>query len=119
MSTGGGHSKVQETMGVLGVPVMHARIFINSKRDIVKWWQKKLEEVMAEAGKEYKCLPKKRGDYHQGIPAITVIVSVGWSKKWHRNSYYAKSGIAIITGQATGKLLYIRDKNQNRTITHF
>ena len=40
MSTGGGHSKLQETMGVLGVPVMSARHFINTERDIGEWWRK-------------------------------------------------------------------------------
>ena len=61
MSTGGGHSKLQETMGVLGVPVMHARHFINTERDIGESWQKQLEEVMAEAGKEEKRLAEERG----------------------------------------------------------
>ena len=45
MSTGGGHSKLQETIGVLGVPVMSARHFTNTERDIGEWWQKQLEEV--------------------------------------------------------------------------
>ena len=75
MSTGGGHSKLQETMGVLGVPVMSARHFINTERDIGELWRKQLE-VMAEAGKK-KCLAEERGDYHEGVPAITVIVSGG------------------------------------------
>lgn len=56
MSTGGGHSKLQETIGVLGVPVMSARHFINTERNIGEWWRKQLEEVMAEAGKEEKHL---------------------------------------------------------------
>ena len=112
MSTGGGHSKLQETMGVLGVPVMHARHFINTERDIGEWWQKELQEVMAEAGKEEKRLAKERGDYHEGVPAITVIVDGGWSKRSHRHSYNAKSGVGIIVGQTTGKLLYIGVRNK-------
>ena len=38
MSTGGGHSKLQETMCVLGVPVMSARHFINTEREIGESW---------------------------------------------------------------------------------
>ena len=112
MSTGGGHSKLQETMGVLGVPVMSARHFINTERDIGGWWQKQLKEVMAEAGKEEKRLAEERGDYHEGVPAVTVIVDGGWSKRSHRHSYNAKSGVGVIIGQATGKLLYIGVRNK-------
>ena len=38
MSTGGGHSKLSKTMSVLGVPVMSARHFIRTERDIGEWW---------------------------------------------------------------------------------
>lgn len=41
-----------------------------------------------------------------------MIVDGGWSKCSHRHSYNAKSGIGIIVGQATGKLLYIGVKNK-------
>ena len=40
-------------------------------------------------------------------PAITVIIDGGWSKCSHSHSYNAKSGVAIIIGKATGKLLHI------------
>ena len=112
MSTGGGHSKLQKTWGVLGVPVMSARLFINTEHDIGVWWRKQLEEVMAEASKEEKRLAEERGDYHEGVPAITVIVDGGWSKRSHRHSYNAKSGVGLIVGQATGKLLYIGVRNK-------
>ena len=62
---------------------------------------------MAEAGREEKRL----ADYHQGVPAITVIVDAGWSKRSHRHSYNAKSGVGIIIGQATGKLLHVGVRN--------
>ena len=31
----------------------------------------------------------------------------GWSKRSHKHSYNAKSGVAIIIGKETGKLLHI------------
>ena len=68
---------------------------------------KQLEEVTTEAAKEEKCLAEERGDYHQGVPAITVIVDGGWSKRSHSHPYNAKSGVWISNGQATGKLLHI------------
>ena len=36
-----------------------------------------------------------------GYPAITVIVDGGWSKRSHKHSYNAKSGVAIIIGKQT------------------
>ena len=71
-----------------------------------------MEEVKAEAGKEEKHLAEKRWDYHEGLPATTVIVDGGWSKHSHRQSYNAKYGVGIIVGQANGKLLHIRVRNK-------
>ena len=56
---------------------------------------------MLEVGGEEKKLAEDRGDYHQGVPAVTVIVDGGWSKISHKHSYNAKSGVAIVIGQAT------------------
>ena len=53
-----------------------------------------------------------RGDYHQGVPAITVIVDGGWCKRSHKHSYNAKSGVAIIIGKATEKLLHLGVRNK-------
>ena len=49
----------------------------------------------------------QKGQFHEGVPAITVIVDGGWSKRSHKHSYNAKSGVAIIIGKKTGKLLHI------------
>ena len=112
MVTGGGHSHLAETMSVLGVPVMTKSSFIQSERGIGEWWQKELEASMAEAGREEKRLAEEREDFHEGVPAITVIVDGGWSKRSHKHSYNANSGVAIIVGKATGKLLYIGVRNK-------
>ena len=69
---------------------------------------------MLEAVREEKKLAEERGDYHQGVPAITIVVDGGWSKRSHKHSYNAKSRVAII-GQATGKLLHIVCKSEMRT----
>jgi len=44
--------------------------------------------------------------------AITVVVDGGWSKRSHKHSYNAKSGVAVIIGQQTGKLLHIGVRNK-------
>ena len=37
-------------------------------------------ESMIDAGKMEKRLAEVRGSYHDGVPAITVIVDGGWCK---------------------------------------
>ena len=107
MSTGSGHSQLQESMSVLGVPVMTKKSFNDTERSIGEMWEKELLESMATAGREEKRLAEENGSYHEGVPAITVIVDGGWSKRSHKHSYNAKSGVAIIIGKATGRLLYL------------
>ena len=112
MITGGGHSPLKESMSVLGVPVMNKSCFQQTERDIGEWWTTRLEQAMIEAGQEEKRLAEERNDYHQGVPAITVIVDGGWSKRSHKHSYNAKSGVGVIIGHATGKILYVGVRNK-------
>lgn len=112
MATGQGHSQLEESMSVVGVPVMTKASFIATERDIGERWKSELQESMAEAGREEKRLAEERGSFHEGVPAITVIVDGGWSKRSHKHSYNAKSGVAIIIGKATGKLLHIGVRNK-------
>ena len=84
----------------------------HTERHIGEWWREQLHEKMQEAGKKKKRLAEERGDFNEGVPAITVIKDGGWSKCSHRYSYNAKSGVGIIIGQATGKLLYIGVRNK-------
>ena len=64
------------------------------------------------AGEEEKHLAISRNDFHEGVPAITVIVDGGWSKRTHKHSYNAKSGIAIIIGMKSKKILFIGVRNK-------
>ena len=99
-------------MGVLGVPVMSKNSFTQTQHGIGEWWRLQLAETMTAAGKEEKRLAEERGDYHEGMPALTVVVDGGCSKRSHKHSYNAKSGVGIILGKETGKLLYIGVRNK-------
>ena len=110
--TGGGHSRLEETLVVLGVPVMTKCSFISTERGIGDQWRKRLEQSMVEAGREERWLAIERGDFHEGAPSVTVIVDGGWSKHSRKHSYNAKSDVAIIIGKETGKLLHIGIRNK-------
>ena len=67
---------------------------------------------MLEAGQREREIAIQKGHFHEGVPAITVIVDGGWSKRLHKHSYNAKSGVAIIIGKETGQLLHIGVRNK-------
>ena len=112
MSTGGGHVPLTETMSTLGVPVMTKKSFMATERAVSDWWWQALEESMKEAAEEEKQIAVEKGSYHEGVPAITVVLDGGWSKRSHKHSYNAKSGVGIIIGQETGKLLHVGVRNK-------
>ena len=91
---------------------MTKKSFIQTERCIGEWWDKMLEEAMIEVGRTEKRFTEQRGDFHQGIPAITVVVDGEWSKRSRKHSYNAKSGVGVIFGQITGKLLHIGVRNK-------
>ena len=112
MATVEGHKPFAEMMAVLGVPTMTKKSFITTEKKIGDWWRDLFAESMITAGKEKREIAITNNSYHQGIPAVTVIVDGGWSKRSHKHSYNAKSGVAIINGKATGKILHMGVRNK-------
>ena len=53
-----------------------------------------------------------QGNYHNGVPAITVVVDTGWTKRSHKHSYSANSGVAVKFGAATKALLFLGVRNK-------
>ena len=63
---------------------MTKKAFIHMESVIGQWWWEMSCESMKKAGEEERQLAVQRGDFHQGVPAITVIVDGGWSKRSHK-----------------------------------
>ena len=112
MATGGGFNHLEESMGILGVPVMSKQSFITTEQTIGKWWWNLFNESMLTAGKEERELAIQKNSYHQGVPSITVVLDAGWSKRTHKHTYNALSAVGIIFGQEKGKLLYLGVRNK-------
>ena len=55
---------------------------------------------------------RSKGSVPEWVPAITVIVDGGWSKRSHRHTYNASSGVTIIIRKETGKLLFFGVRNK-------
>ena len=59
---------------------------------------------LLKAGDEERGLITECSD---GVPAISVVVGAGWSKISHKHFYNANSGVGVIFGANTKKLLYL------------
>ena len=78
-------------------------------------------ELVVKTGREEKQIAEQNKNYHKGVPAITVVVDGGWSKRSHKHSYNANSSVDVIFGAAT-KSYYIaigvRNLKDNRFVTY-
>ena len=75
------------------------------QRQIGTEWEKTRLNKMLQACKE-KELAEKADNFHQGVTAITVIADGGSSKRSHKHSYNAQSGLVIIIYFYTWVVLY-------------
>ena len=103
MVTGNGYAPLSDSMSVMGISTMTKAAFISAEQRIGSWWWELLQESMKIAGEEERALAIANNSYHQGVPAITVIVDGGWCKRTHRHTYNAKSGVGIIIGNKQAK----------------
>ena len=112
IATGGGADHLTEQLTCVQVPSLSSRSFIQMERSIGTTFEAMVGENLLIAGQKEKQLAIEQGDYHNGIPAITVVVDGGWSKRSHKHTYNANSGVGVIYGAATKALLYIGVRNK-------
>ena len=108
--TGGGAEHLEEQLACVQVPALTKVSFILLERTLGRVFEQVVEDNLLAAGKEERSLAIVQGTFHDGVPAITVVVD-GWSKRSHKHSYTAKSGVGVIFGAAT-KLLFIGVRNK-------
>lgn len=112
MATGGGQSRLEEVLTTMGIPGMQKRMFSATEQLLGIQMKEQLVQTMLEAGAVEKEHAVLHNQYHQGVPYISVVVDGGWSKRSHKHSYNAKSGVAVIFGLHTKKLLYLGVRNK-------
>ncbi|XP_063229241.1 uncharacterized protein LOC134536049 [Bacillus rossius redtenbacheri] len=113
LSSGVGFSQFENTLSVLNVPSMSQNTFLKEECLIEKILEADLYSSMKEAGKEEREQAIRNGDIDDdGIPFITVTVDGGWAKRSYGHNYNSSSGVAVIIGQHTGKLLFMGVRNK-------
>uniref|UniRef100_A0A1X7VKT8 Mutator-like transposase domain-containing protein n=1 Tax=Amphimedon queenslandica TaxID=400682 RepID=A0A1X7VKT8_AMPQE len=81
ISTGGGLSHLNQTLAVLGVPGMNKKLYSKTENYIRSEMGKQLVQSMSDAAKAEKAHAFATGSYHQGVPAVKVVVDGGWLKR--------------------------------------
>ena len=112
ISTGGGGAQLEEQMSAIDVPSMRIPTFCILERKLGTVLEKAVTSELISAGEEEKRLAIARVEYHQGIPAITVVADGGWSKRSHKHSYNANSGVGVIFVFFTKRILFIGIRNK-------
>ena len=101
IATGQGAEHLEAQLTCVQVPALIKVSFILLERTLGRVFEQVVEHNLLTAGKEERSLAIAQGTFHDGVPAITVVVDGGWSKRSHKHSYNAKSGVGVIFGAAT------------------
>lgn len=113
ISVGNGQSQLAEFTSILNMPHLNIIQYRNGHDYLENVIQNVLLHDMLRAGEEEVRIAKEKGDVSSdGIPFITVIADGAWSKRSYKTNYNALSGVAVIIGEATRKILYLGIKNK-------
>ena len=112
IATGGGADHLKEQLACIQVPSLSSPTFINLEHTMGTAFETTVSTQLLTAGQMERQLAIAQGNYHNGVPAITVVVDAGWSKRSHKHSYNANSGVGVIFGAATKALLFIGVRNK-------
>jgi hypothetical protein len=111
IAIGKSYSAIEELLSNLDIPGFSLYTFAKYQRKVGHSWNEVLTKSIEEAGRlEYANAANNNmvGD----IGKISVIVDGGWSHRSYGHRYTAKSGVAIIIGVHTKKILFMGVRNK-------
>ena len=113
IATGGGADHLKEQLACIQVPSLSTPSFINLEHSMGATSEAIVSTQLLTAGKMERQLAIAQGNYYNGVPAITVVDDAGWSKRSHKHSYNANSGVGVMFfGAVTKALLFIGVRNK-------
>lgn len=114
MSIGGGFYNLEEFLNSLAIPCMSTYAYDKIQTSLEGDWFATAKEDMLEAIQLEINYAKERGDVtSDGIPFITVILDGAWSKRSYRVNYNALSGVAVIVGFYTKRVIWMGYRNKH------
>ena len=74
IATGGGAEHLKEQLACVQVPALTKVTFILLERTLGRVFEQVVEDNLLTAGKEERSLAIAQGTFHDGVPAITIVV---------------------------------------------
>ena len=112
IATGGGSAHLDEQLACVDVPSISQPHFLKLERALGTMFENIVAQGLLSASKKERQIAISNNSYCEGIPACTIVVDGGWSKRSHKHSYNANSGVAVIFGAETKSLLFIGVRNK-------
>lgn len=113
LSTGSGFSQEEEKFATLGIKYMSQPLFSKCEKIAGSIIASYTEEITNQAIEEETKLAKEGGSVDSnGYAHIAAIVDGGWYKRSNGHGFNASSGVAVIIGAATQKILFIGVRNK-------
>ena len=104
ISTGGGGDYLQEQLSSMNIPSLSPHSFVSIERSLGTAFEDIITHELLLAGMQEHEHTISTNTLFEDIPACTVIVDAGWSKRCHKHSYNANSGVGVIFGAYSKKL---------------
>jgi hypothetical protein len=113
VTTGGGYSQLQEIQASLNMPCMSRKTWSKYHTKVHEAMHDSAYVSMLEAGKEEARLAIVAGDVDiDGVPVIMVIADGAWAKRSYKTNYNSASGVVVIIGYRTRKVLFLGVRNK-------
>lgn len=114
MAIGGGFFNLQEFLNSMGIPCMSSFAYDKIHATLCGDWFEAAKIDMLDAIKLEIQHAKEQGNItSDGIPFITVVLDGAWSKRSYRVNYNALSGVAVIVGFHTKKVIWMGYRNKH------
>lgn len=113
MSVGNGYSQEEQKFSIMNMTYMSKNTFANSEKaagDVIEAYSK--DRMVAAIAEEKKLAKEKCNVDSDGFYNVCAIVDGGWCKRTFGHGYNASSGVAVIIGALTKKILYISVRNK-------
>ncbi|GFR09305.1 uncharacterized protein TNCT_24351 [Trichonephila clavata] len=113
LSTGSGFSQEHEKFSIMNVTYMSKYVFASCERTTGTILDACVESNLTDFINEEKRLSQSRHDIDtDGYYCLTAVVDGGWCKRSYGHGYNASSGVAVIIGMATQKIIFIGIRNK-------
>ncbi|XP_031327537.1 uncharacterized protein LOC116166782 isoform X2 [Photinus pyralis] len=97
----------------MNIPPLTYSMFQKIECFLSKEWEDRLWISIEKAGiEEYDIAISKGQVDENGLAWVVVYTDCGWSQRSYGHSYNASSGVAVIIGKATGKILFLGVRNK-------